>query len=91
MLRPVYSSRFKKDIALAKKRGKQFDEFEKVVSLLLSGAQLPPKNKDHVLTGNWKPRRECHLGPDWLLVYIRDIRNGIVLFDRTGTHADLFG
>ncbi len=88
MLLPIYNTRFKKDIALAKKRGKDLDKIKKVIELLLNKKPLPAHLKDHKLTSNYKDRRECHIEPDWLLIYKPD--GNAIIFERTGTHSDLF-
>ena len=73
---------------LAVRRGKSKDKIKRIVDLLQSEKSLPPKNRDHPLSGNWKDHRECHIEPDWLLIY--KIEDGILFLERTGTHADLF-
>ena len=85
-----YSNRFKKSYKLAKKRGKDISKLESIVTLLANGNTLPEKNKDHALAGDYEGFRECHIEPDWLLVY-RYINDVLVLhlFD-TGSHSDLF-
>jgi mRNA interferase YafQ len=90
MLDIVPSNRFKKDLKTAIKRGYRIDLLETVVELLATGRALPEKYKDHVLSGEYGGFRECHITPDWLLVYqIRE--NELILFlSRTGTHSDLF-
>ncbi len=80
---------FKKDLKKAKKRGCDIKLLDDIVEKLLCGEPLPEKNNDHVLTGNWKGHRECHITPDWLLVY-RVIENTLILsLVRTGSHSDL--
>ena len=80
---------FKKDLKKAKKRGCDMKLLDEIVEKLLCGETLPEKNKDHELTGNWKGHRECHITPDWLLVY-RIIENTLILsLVRTGSHSDL--
>ena len=69
------------------KRARKLNE---VILLLLKGEQLPASNRDHALTGDYKGFRECHVSPDWLLIYRRDKSLQIVTLVRTGTHADLF-
>lgn len=82
---------FKKDLKKAKKRGLNIDLMDEIVEKLLNGEPLPEKNKDHALTGNWIGHRECHIQPDWILVY-RIINQTLVLsLVRTGTHSDIFG
>jgi len=63
------ASQFKRDIKLARKRGHDLDKLKIVLDLLIQGAQLPPQYKDHPLRGNFAGRRDCHIGPDWILVY----------------------
>lgn len=84
-----FTSTFSKDLKKIKKRGYNIDLLESVVDKLQTGEQLEQKYKDHLLTGNWKDYRECHIQPDWLLVYrIYDDKLLLVL-TRTGTHSDL--
>lgn len=83
-----YSGQFKKDVKLAKKRGKDMNKLAAIMQLLIDGLPLPVALRDHALTGNWLPRHDLHIEPDWLLIYIADDEH--VHFDRTGTHADLF-
>ena len=86
----VASSRFKKDLKLAIKRGLDISLLNEVVTTLQKGESLPAKNKDHALTGNYTGCRECHIQPDWLLVY-QIYEDQLILFlARTGTHSDLF-
>lgn len=68
MLELEYTNQFKKDLKLAKKRGKDTSKLDKIVDLLLKEKLLPEKNHDHPLTGNYKDHRECHIEPDWLLM-----------------------
>jgi mRNA interferase YafQ len=82
------TSRFLKDLKLAKKRGYDIDKLEAIVDLLQAQRPLPSKNKDHTLTGEWNHHRECHIQPDWLLIY--RIEATFLILERTGTHADLF-
>lgn len=88
MLRPVVTTRFEKDVKLARKRGKDLSKLHDVMELLLEGKKLPQKYLDHWLTGNYNNRRECHIEPDWLLIYKPGSKE--IIFERTGTHSDLF-
>ena len=92
MLKPGFTGQLKKDYKLAVKSGFNPEMLEKVVSLLCNGVTLPPAYKDHLLMNsrNYKGMRECHIEPDWLLVY--KIRKDILVLQliRTGTHSDLF-
>ncbi len=81
---------FKKDFKLAMKRGLNIELLENVIALLSMGEQLPEKNKDHALTGNWVGHRECHILPDWLLIYRIEDDVLVLTLARTGTHSDLF-
>ena len=90
MFEIVLSNRFKKDLKLAAKRGLNLDELDAIVERLASGQPLPEKNRDHALTGDYSGFRECHIRPDWLLVYRVDGEDLILFLFRTGTHTDLF-
>lgn len=82
------TTQFKKDVRKVQRRGKNLDKLKKAITLLLSGNPLPPRLRDHELTGPWKGTRNLHLEPDWLLLYEMD-GDELVLI-RTGSHADLF-
>lgn len=88
MLRPVYTRRFERDLKRAKRRGKDLEKLKNVIRLLVSEVPLDHRYYDHPLIGNYKGRRECHIEPDWLLIYMRD--QDAIVFERTGTHTDLF-
>lgn len=80
---------FKRDLKRAQKCGCDMTLLLEIVDKLQNGEPLPEKNKDHALTGNWREHRECHITPDWLLVY-RIFENTLILsLVRTGTHSDL--
>ena len=81
---------FKKDFKLAMKRGLNVELLENIIALLAMGEPLPAKNKDHALTGNWVGHRECHILPDWLLIYRMEDDVLVLTLARTGTHSDLF-
>ena len=89
MLDVRYSTKFKKDFKPCMKRGLDASLFQKAVDTLRIPAPLPPKNKEHNLSGNYAGYRECHLQPDWLLIYQQTDTE--LLLHRTGTHSDLFG
>lgn len=90
MLEVVLSTRFKKDLKTASKRGYNLELLNDVVNKLASRQQLPEKNRDHELSGDYAGFRECHVAPDWLLVY-RVVEEDLILYlMRTGTHSDLF-
>ena len=85
------TTQFKKDYKLAIKRRLKIDLLEDVVTALAMGEPLPDTNKDHALTGNWVGHRECHIQPDWLLIYRIEDDVLVLTLARTGTHSDLFG
>ncbi len=84
------TTQFKKDYKLAKKRGLNIDELKTVVSILADGDKLPEKYCDHPLKGSYNNCNECHINPDWLLIYKIDDELLILSLRRTGTHSDLF-
>lgn len=90
MLNIRYRTQFKKDYKKIIKRGYNPDDMSKVLTLLVNQQPLPAKYRDHALTGNYIGFRECHIAPDWLLIY--KIENDILTLTltRTGSHSDLF-
>jgi mRNA interferase YafQ len=88
MLIPVYLRQFERDIKLMKKRNKDLEKIKDIIRMLLSEQQLPAKNRNHKLKGDCKDFCECHVEPDWLLIYQKTPTEIILV--RTGTHADLF-
>lgn len=91
MYKIVYTNRMKKDAKLMKKRGKDMNKLIHVLSLLANGNPLPVQFRDHSLTGNLRDFRECHIEPDWLLIYQIFEDTLILSATATGSHADLFG
>lgn len=89
MLNIVPSNQFKKDLKLARKRGFKLENLSVVINTLAAQKPLDIKYRDHSLTGNYRGFRECHIEPDWLLVYRVEEELELFLF-RTGTHSDLF-
>lgn len=89
MLNVRYSSAFKKDFKACVKRGYKMPLLQAAIDTLRIPAALPEKNKDHQLIGNYSGCRECHIEPDWLLIY-KQTSDELQLV-RTGTHSDLFG
>ena len=85
-----FTNQFKKDLKLSKKQGKDIEKLFEIVDRLSNGETLEEKYRDHTLTGEYKGCRECHIEPDWLLVY--EIFNDVLvlLLNRVGTHAELF-
>lgn len=86
----VWTAQFKKDYKLAMKRHMAIGLLDDVIRTLSQGEKLPEKNKDHALSGNWVGHRECHIQPDWLLIYRVDDEVLVLTLSRTGTHEDLF-
>ncbi len=82
------TSKFKQDLKTVKKRGYDLSLLTEVLEMLAAGETLPPKYKDHNLIGNYKDCRECHIQPDWLLIY--EVSENVLYLTRTGTHSDLF-
>lgn len=84
----VQSTKFKRDIKRVQKRGKPIHKLQDFIKIRLSGKRVPVKYRDHELTGNWIGYRECHIEPDWLLIYT--INSQEMHLVRTGSHSDLF-
>ena len=87
----VATNQFRKDYKQAIRRGLKIELLDEVIRLLSRGEALPERNRDHALSGNWAGHRECHIQPDWLLMYRMDDDILVLTLTRTGTHADLFG
>jgi len=85
-----FSKKFKKEYELAKKRGKNLEKFYSAVTVLASGKKLPAKYQNHKLSGNFSGCFECHLEPDWLLIYQLDDGVLILTLLHLGSHSDLF-
>ncbi len=87
------SNRFEKDVRLMRKRGKDIAKLRAVVQHLANDEPLESRYRDHPLSGSYQSRRECHIEPDWLLIYKFDELDNTptLILERTGTHADLFG
>lgn len=83
------TAQFKRDRRRCIKRGYNMGLLASAVNTLIIPAALPPQNRDHTLTGNWAGHQECHLTPDWLLIY--RVEGDTLMLYRTGTHSDLFG
>ena len=90
MLEVKYSTRFKKDLKVCQKRHYDMNLLQQVINVLAVPAALQPQNKDHSLTGSYIPHRECHIQPDWLLIYLDEPEICVVTAIRTGSHSDLF-
>ena len=85
---PVFTRQFDKDVKRMQKRGKKLEKIKIIIRVLIEEESLDPIHRDHKLIGNWQGRRECHIESDWLLIYKKE--EGRVIFERTGTHSDLF-
>ncbi len=90
MLKIALSNCFKKDLKLAARRGYNLDLLDQVVETLARGEPLPEKNRDHLLSGDYAGFRECHIQPDWRLVYRIDEGALFLFWSCTGIHSDLF-
>lgn len=85
-----FTSKFKKDVKLLKKQGKNIEKLYEIINILACGEELDSKYRDHNLIGNYKGYRECHIESDWLLIY-KIMENILILtLSRTGTHSELF-
>jgi mRNA interferase YafQ len=88
MRTPVLEAKFRRDVKLAQRRGKDMSKLRAAISLLIEDKPLPLRMKDHPLSGDWEHHRDCHLEPGWLLLY--KIDGDDLYLVRTGSHADLF-
>lgn len=88
MLKPLYTNQFEKDLKKQIKSGKNKEKLKQVIINLVNQVELDKKHKDHKLIGKFKDRRECHIEPDWLLIY--KISHDEIIFERCGSHSDLF-
>ena len=85
---PVYTKQFEKDLKRSQRRNKRMEKFKLVAETLIAGDELDSIHRDHKLIGNFVGRRECHLESDWLLIY--KLEEDKIIFERMGSHADLF-
>jgi mRNA interferase YafQ len=85
-----YSTKFKKDVKLCQKRNFDFSTFKQIIELLEEDGKLPLKYKPHILSGDYSKHWECHIKPDWILIWTQDDENKEIYLVRTGTHSDLF-
>ncbi len=88
MRTPSYTKQFEKDLRRMQRQGKNLTKIKSVISSLIKEELLDDRYRDHWLVGNYKKRRECHIEPDWLLIY--KIVGDTIIFERTGSHTDLF-
>ncbi len=84
----LWKGQFKKDYKRAKKQGKNLADLRSVIEMLVRREPLPPKHRDRNLCGQWNKHRECHVAPDWLLIY--RIQGDDLILERTGSHSELF-
>ncbi len=89
-LNVIWTTQFKKDYKKASKRNLPIGLLDDIIWKLAAGEKLPEKNRDHALSGNWAEFRECHILPDWLLIYRIEADILVLTLARTGTHGDLF-
>lgn len=82
------TSQFKRDVKRMQRQGKDLEKLKRVLESLVKGEGLAPKYRDHVLVGQYKGTRECHIEPDWLLIY--ELAESEIVLIRTGSHSDLF-
>ena len=87
---PYYTNRIKRQLKTLEKRGYKMSLFKEVVNMLLDGKILPPKNKDHPLSGDKHGYRDCHIKGDWILIYKIDKGILTLILSETGTHSDIF-
>jgi len=90
MLEPTFTGPFKKDRKLMKKRNRDMDKLTKVINLLINEQPLLPKHENHPLHGEYLGKWECHIEPDWVLIYRIDEKEPKIIFYRTGSHSDLY-
>lgn len=88
MRKPSYTTQFERDLRLQERRGKGLARLKEVLAALIDEEVLAERYRDHPLRCNFKDRRECHLEPDWLLIY--KLAGEEIIFERTGRHSDLF-
>lgn len=91
MLDLAFTSQFKKDMKRKRKQGADLTKIDRVITALRKGETLPVSNRDHELAGVYKGHRECHIEPDWLLIYRIDCDMLVLTAVRTGSHSDLLG
>lgn len=91
MLRPFFTKQFKKDIKHVERSGsKDIEKLKLIINALIEEINLDKKHRDHALTGYFKARRECHIEPDWLLIYKLNKKEKTIIFERTGSHVEMF-
>ena len=91
MLDVAFTSQFKKDMKRKRKQGADFAKIDETITMLRRGESLPERNRDHALSGTYRGHRECHIEPDWLLIYRLDSNLLVLTAVRTGSHGELLG
>ena len=91
MLDVAFTSQFKKGMKRKRKQGAELAKIDEVITMLRSGEPLPERNRDHALSGTYRGHRECHIEPDWLLIYRIDSNLLVLTAVRTGSHSELLG
>ena len=84
----IYTTQFKKDFRRVSSQGKDISKLETIIEILLSRKKLDPQYRDHSLVGKWKNHRDCHIEPDWILIY--SLTKESLILERTGSHSELF-
>lgn len=85
-----FTNQFKRDLKLVRRQGKDESKLHAVVDMLVNGEELPQKYRDHQLSGEYMGCRDCHIEPDWVLIYKKQEETLVLLLTRTGSHSDLF-
>jgi mRNA interferase YafQ len=88
MLTPTFNRQFDKDLKRMQKRRKNIEKIKILIRSLIAEENLDSIHRDHKLIGNWQGRRECHIESDWIMIYKKE--KDRIIFERTGTHSDLF-
>ena len=91
MLDVAFTSQFKKDMKHKRKQGADLAKIDEIITMLRRGEPLPERNRDHALSGAYRGHRECHIEPDWLLIYRLDSNLLVLTAVRTGSHSELLG
>lgn len=91
MLKVKTTNKFEKDFELMIRQGKNIEKLKIIMRMLAREESLEPRHRNHKLTGDYTGHRECHIEPDWLLIYVVDIKAKTITFVRIGSHSDLFG
>ena len=85
-----FTKQYLRDLKLSRKRNLDEEKLNQLIKILISGAKLPTHYKNHILTGEYSGLNECHISPDWLLIYSKNKTIKLITLIRTGTHSDLF-